>query len=135
MSTDFCHISDIKKKTADFKPFPTKKRSARRRKTSGGRLTCADRAGRRDIEPFADDPSANKKITAALNATVIFLSTYVRGFEPPTPWSGAKCSIQLSYTYNARLIIARFSLKVKNKFNFLSKFFLSILLLRENSLY
>ena len=25
--------------------------------------------------------------------------TCVRGFEPPTPWSVAKCSIQLSYTY------------------------------------
>ena len=25
--------------------------------------------------------------------------TCVRGFEPPTPWSVAKCSIQLSYTH------------------------------------
>lgn len=25
--------------------------------------------------------------------------TRQRGFEPPTPWSVAKCSIQLSYTH------------------------------------
>ena len=29
----------------------------------------------------------------------ILLRTCVRGFEPPTPWSVAKCSIQLSYTH------------------------------------
>ena len=28
----------------------------------------------------------------------------MRGFEPPTPWSVAKCSIQLSYTHS--LLIA-----------------------------
>ena len=28
--------------------------------------------------------------------------TYVRGFEPPTPWSVAKCSIQLSYTHTLK---------------------------------
>ena len=31
--------------------------------------------------------------------------TYVRGFEPPTPWSVAKCSIQLSYTHIFYLLI------------------------------
>ena len=44
--------------------------------------------------------------------------TYVRGFEPPTPWSVAKCSIQLSYTYNASIIIAQPSQKVKHFFYF-----------------
>ena len=33
--------------------------------------------------------------------------TCVRGFEPPTPWSVAKCSIQLSYTHRTMIIIAK----------------------------
>ena len=31
--------------------------------------------------------------------------TRQRGFEPPTPWSVAKCSIQLSYTHIFYLLI------------------------------
>ncbi len=34
-----------------------------------------------------------------------FIMTCVRRFELPTPWSVAKCSIQLSYTHNANIII------------------------------
>ena len=33
------------------------------------------------------------------------LFTCMRGFEPPTPWSVAKCSIQLSYTHIFYLLI------------------------------
>ena len=36
------------------------------------------------------------------------LVTCVRGFEPPTPWSVAKCSIQLSYTHTLETISKRY---------------------------
>ena len=44
-------------------------------------------------------PCLNYRKSRYYNLLFLYYITCVRGFEPPTPWSVAKCSIQLSYTH------------------------------------
>ncbi len=60
-----------------------------------------DRAGRREFGLVRIRPAgeSKEKEIGIISYLFSFDLACVRGFEPPTPWSVAKCSIQLSYTH------------------------------------
>ncbi len=51
-----------------------------------------------DPNPFESDRTRIKQKTGHIVLSLFYI-TCERGFEPPTPWSVAKCSIQLSYSH------------------------------------
>ena len=62
--------------------------------------TEAERRAAAEIEPGGRIIRGRSNMKKASTKWMLFhVITCVRGFEPPTPWSVAKCSIQLSYTH------------------------------------
>ena len=53
------------------------------------------------LGPDCYTPKTQQKQKTPKAEMLLRLITYVRRFELPTPWSVAKCSIQLSYTYTS----------------------------------
>ncbi len=109
------HARSVPKKRTDFYQARVRegarlRRSllgADRRKSSGVRLFCDDRSetkSRREAtgetsNPFESEPDSNIEKGRILRIRPLSIYACARGFEPPTPWSVAKCSIQLSYAH------------------------------------
>ena len=80
----------------DFSMFPAPHNNVRQRllRASGTRLATTVAAAQ--IEPVRVRHGLEQKNRQGFMSCLLFLLACVRGFEPPTFWSVAKRSIQLS---------------------------------------